>query len=150
MLEALRQRLVPDRFFGRIPERGTRELSPEAYLDGLTEQDRQQILQFVEFARSLRERLPGVRFGVIAIGSTTRPEIERHHPAEDIDLRVLNSTPVNSEQQKVVIGNIMSAIRDHLRQEGMESEEANHTVETRMVWGYSGNKKELLPWVGLV
>lgn len=147
MLEALRQRFVPDRLFGRIPERGTRELPVDAYLDGLTEHDRQQVLQFVEFARSLRERLPGVKIGVIAIGSTTRPESDRHHPTEDIDLRILNSAPMNSEQQKVVIRDIISLTRDYLEQEGTEFEEVEHTVETRMIWGGSGDDKELMPFV---
>ncbi|MEK7502417.1 MAG: hypothetical protein AAB609_02735 [Patescibacteria group bacterium] len=147
MLEALRQRFVPDRLLRRIPERGARECSPEVYLEGLTEQNRQQVVQFVKFTQSLREKLPGVRIGVIAIGSTTRPKSDRHHPAEDIDLRILNSAPINSEQQKVAIGHIINATRDYLRQEGVEFEEANHTVETRMVWGYSGDKKELMPYV---
>lgn len=97
MLEALKQRFIPE-LLRSIPERGTRELLPGAYLDGLTAQDRQQVLRFVGFTQSLREKLPGVRIGVIAVGSTTRPESDRHHPAEDIDLRILNSAPMNSEQ----------------------------------------------------
>ena len=58
MLEALRQRFVPDRLLRRIPERGARECSPEVYLEGLTEQNRQQVVQFVKFTQSLREKAP--------------------------------------------------------------------------------------------
>ena len=157
MIERLR-----DRYFRRTPQgrpdvvgtlrnvvgdpRSENELTPTAYLEGLGEKDRANVAGFVAFAATIGERLPGVRVDVTAVGSTTRPETQRHHPAEDIDLRILNSAPVNSEDRVAAVAAIQDAVRGHLTEQQVEFAEDTCTLSTRMVWGSSGGNKELLPF----
>ena len=126
--------------------RSNNELTSSAYLESLSEQDRINVARFLRFAATLGERIPGVRVAVCAVGSTARPEAQRDHSVKDIDLRILNSAPVNSEERTAAVVAIRDAIRGYLTEQQVQFIEEDCTVSTGMVWGSSGGNKESIPF----
>ncbi len=162
MLEQLRE--TRERFLRRTPHgrvdvvltaqnllgepRSANELSRETYLASLSEHDRAHVADFLTYASELRALLNEVGLAVTVVGSSTRPESERHHPIEDIDLRILNSAPPGSEQRQQVVESIKNSIRAHLQTMGMKFEEDNVTVSSIMVRSTSGSgQRELEPFL---
>jgi len=126
---------------------GINELSIEAYLENLTEQDRENVQRFLTLAEELDEDLPFFRIAVTAVGSTTFPEEKRLQPPEDIDLRILNSAPENSLERETAILELQGSMRKQLMEQKLGFTEDHSTGFKRIVEGYSGGKKELLPFV---
>lgn len=126
--------------------RSANELTPQSYLESLGEQDRTHVQQFLTYARALHQSLNGVEVAVTAVGSSVRTETERHHPVGDIDLRVLNSAPVNSELRQHVVGFIRDSVRSHLQATGAELEEDDATVSSRMVRESRGGSVPFVDW----
>lgn len=153
MLEQLRER-----FLRRTPQdrvdvvataqnlfgepRSANELTPENYLASLSEQDRAHVVSFLSYASALRASLNDVGLAVTAVGSSVKPESERHHPVGDIDLRFLNSAPPEGELRQHTVGFIRDSIRTHLQATGVEFEENDATVSSRMVEGSSSGWQE--------
>lgn len=157
MIERFRERFIRRTPQGRPDVAGTlmnlvgdprseHELTPDAYLQTLGEQDRAHVTSFMDFARTLHDVKPGVRVAVTAVGSTVRPESERHHPAEDIDLRVLNSLPAGTAERAEVVAEIQERVKDFLSGNGAEIEDADHTVSTRMVRESRGGLVPFVDW----
>lgn len=126
--------------------RSANELAPQSYLDTLAEQDRAHVQDFLTYARVLHQSLNRVGLAVTAVGSSVRPEAQRHNPVGDIDLRVLNSTPANSDLRQEVVGVIRDSVRSHLQTTGAEFEEDNATVETRWVKESRGGLVPFVDW----
>lgn len=122
----------------------THELPPETYLATLTAQDREHIQDFLTFTRSLGVNLRERQLAVIAVGSSVRPESQRYHPIRDIDLRILNNTPVNIKERQRTVEFITDFVRDYLKKTRMEFEENKTTVSQRMVLS---TQRELVPYV---
>lgn len=137
-----------------VEPRSDNELTPEVYLQTLSEKDRRHVTSFIDFARSLDQSLQNVRLAVTAVGSTVRPESLRHHPPEDIDLRVLNSATAGSEERVKTIAFLRDgAIPGYLKNSGVDFEETNCTEERRMVKGITTDTntgeitEELVPYL---
>lgn len=154
MFERLRERVLRRTPHGRLDvlatvqnvvgsPRSANELTPEAYLQSLGEQDRVHVQDFLTYARALHASLNGIGLAVTAVGSTVRAEVERHHPPSDIDLRILNSvSPQDAESRATTVGFIRYSIRGHLQANGLEFEEEDHTTEVRMVESISIGHEE--------
>lgn len=126
--------------------RSNNELTYDEYLASLSEVDKAKVIGFIDYTKTLGQSL-GVGLAITAVGSTLRQAAERHHMPEDIDLRVLNTASPESQERTVAIERIKDAVRDYFRGKHIPIDEQNCTVSTRMVWGSSGDKKELLPFV---
>ncbi len=81
-----------------------------------------------------------------AVGSSVRAEVKRHHPMEDIDLRILNSAPVNSQLRQHTIDLIRDSVKDYLQAIGVEFEEDSATVSTRWVRESRGGLVPFVDW----
>ncbi len=144
-MERLKGIVTGDAFKNKEP-RSRYELSAEEYLKALTEQDRENMQSILSFTESLDQKLPYARIAITAVGSTMYPKEQRHHPAEDIDLRILNSAPVNSLEREDTILELQDAIRNHLTEQELDYTEDDRTVSTKLIEGYSGGEKELVPF----
>lgn len=80
------------------------ELPRDTYLSSLDVIDSEHVEDFVSFANILSDSItiPGIKFGVIAVGSTVRPLSERHRPPRNINLRLLMSSPRDEDIQNYV------------------------------------------------
>lgn len=110
---------------GTIP---TNEVPAERYLATLSDIDRHQVLDFLAFVPTLSATVGKVRLGVNAVGSTVRPPEENFRPIDDIDLRILNSAPKDSEERKEVVATLRNTVRDYLDQRGVKYLERDETV----------------------
>lgn len=125
--------------------RSSNELPHDEYLASLSEIDKAKVISFIDYTKTLGQSL-GVGLAITAVGSTVKQEAERHHIPEDIDLRVLNTASPESQERTVAIERIKDVVRDYFRGKYIPIDEENCTVCTRMVWGSSGGKEELLPF----
>jgi hypothetical protein len=121
-----------------------RELTPDKYLATLDAQDRNNVQKIIKFAADL-DKLTGVGIAITAVGSTVFPEAERHHPSDDIDLRILNSAKTNTKERLTTIHKIQNAIRGYLNINEIIFTEDTCTFSTRLVVGTSGGKKLCYP-----
>lgn len=112
------------------------EIPKDTYLEGLVEVDRIHVEGFLDFAKRLHGSLEGLGMAVIAVGSSVRSEEQRHHPTQDIDLRVLNAMD-SVDLRTVAVASIRDGIRGYLQAGGLEFEESDDTTEVRMVKGES-------------
>lgn len=118
---------VANRVAAVMEGRGAYELTPEAYLERLSPADRANVQEIVDLAGTLRGTL-GVRVGVLAVGSTVRPPEQNFRPIGDIDLRVLNSAPADSEERKAAVEGIRRVTRGYLTGRGIKFREEDVTV----------------------
>lgn len=113
---------------------GEHEISATDYMASLAVEDRQRIVDFLSVTSIFKTTLNAeTRIGILAVGSSLRPEALRYHPVRDLDLRILNSAPSDSEERKQVIVKLQEGIRCHLLAAGTPFEEKDHTLEVRTV-----------------
>jgi hypothetical protein len=128
------------------------EARKEVYLASLSERDRQNVENFLSVHRRLKEQLGTIDIAITAVGSTSKTESKRHHAPEDIDLRILNSAEIGSEERKEAIEIIRSGIRHYLNEQQINYEENDYTFEQHMVEGFRYDpitfekNKELMPY----
>ncbi len=159
MLEVLTQRYIrttPDGHLDPIvtlqnlfgAPRSSHELSAEVYLGSLSASDRSHVEHFLSFTRTLRFTPTGPHLAaVIAVGSTTRPEAGRHHPAEDIDLRILNSAPSKGTNlREHMVDYIEDSVRGYLQSSGIDFQEFAYTSLRQMGWAKEPGLKVLRPY----
>lgn len=157
MLERIKARFLRKTPQGRLDIRATvqnlvvetrsvNELTTSAYLETLNEQDRAHVQDFLSYAEVLHQSLNGVDLAVTAAGSSVRSEAQRHQPMGDIDLRVLNSAPVNSELRQNTVDFIRDSIRGYLQSTGVKFEEDKATEETNWVKESRGDMVPFLDW----
>lgn len=118
---------VANRVTALVEGRGVGELTPEAYLERLSPVDRANVTEIVDLASTLRG-VAGVRIGVLAVGSTVRPPEQNFRPIRDIDLRVLNSAPADSEERKAAVEAIRRVVRGCLTGRGVKFREEDATI----------------------
>jgi len=123
------------------------ELRTEAYLDSLDEISRRKVDEFSDFSRRLQDQLRAVQIAVTAVGSSTVSEERRHHPVEDVDLRILNSAPPHSMDRSSAILSIREGVRGYLMKNGDQFVEDNSTLEERLIKGKVGGRDTLIPFV---
>lgn len=119
------------------------ELNPIIYLESLSPEDNNHVRDFLGFIYNNFYYWGSGEVAVIAVGSTVRPEAQRHHSPEDIDLRILNTiSPPKTKQRGVDY--IKDTIRFYLQTKKIEFEEHKSTVENRMV---PNSRNELVSYV---
>lgn len=114
-------RLVTD--FGENLGVVRRELPSLQYFRHLSEEDRKQVSSLLTHMCFLEreEGFNGVCVGVIAVGSTTRPEHKRHHPPKDIDLRILHSVPEGHRVKRADVINLLrETVRKYLKDQSID------------------------------
>ncbi len=100
--------------------RGRNELLPSEYYSRLSREEKWDVEGWLDFINRLNER-PGKHFyAVIATGSILRPEKERDHDPEDIDLRILHSSAYDSTARKVALYELQISLFDNLMGSGRE------------------------------
>lgn len=93
----------------------SKEISAERYLATLSDIDRQRVAGLVGAFESSIIRLQGAKVGIIAVGSSVKPEKERRHPTRDIDLRIVSSHPYTNPQRQQVIEETVSVVEEYAR-----------------------------------
>lgn len=99
--------------FSEATKRGPNEVARDFYLETLSDIDRQRVTGFVLAFQVRAEQFQGEKVGIIAFGSSVKPEHMRFHPVEDIDLRVLTSAPASSSKQSDLIQRAIDIIREY-------------------------------------
>lgn len=100
-----------------------RELPLLQYAHSLFREDKDRLSNFITFMSFLKTMrgFDGVRLGVIAVGSTTRPEYKRNHSPKDIDLRILHSVPEGHMSRRVDVVNLLrSSVRGYLKDHSID------------------------------
>lgn len=132
-------------------------LSPEHYRASLGTTEQMTVTAFEQFVKGLQGsgEFPDVKFALIAVGSTTRPEDKRHHPVRDIDLRILHSTR-NDQLSGDVVDRLREIIRDFLRGSGFDFRESGSTDSlyiypdgTRWMDSYNSDPSFVISGAGL-
>jgi len=139
LVEAIRERAIDFRNRVKPPEFGANELPCRTYLEKLGPSDLAHVQRVVsavsELNRDLQNGLDSissshgsiatgipvdhVRFGVIAVGDTVRPEDQKDHAPEDIDLRVVNNLPAGTSERFVATNFIHGALTAKAERAGL-------------------------------
>ncbi len=135
MIERFKNRFVrtPEEIRKRFENRNGNEITPEQYFATLSENDKKNVEEVIDFFKNLQNVISDVKIAVLAVGSTVLPEKERSHPPEDIDLRVLNSSPSESEERENTINLIRDAIKAYMKVNRFDFMEENSTAIRHMV-----------------
>jgi hypothetical protein len=96
------------------------EVLRDAYLETLSEQDRENIKAFTAALASPDIDFRDERVAVLAFGSSVRPPKLRSHPVEDIDLRVISSALPDSKLQTDLIQIAIEATKQFAEQNSWE------------------------------
>ena len=100
--------------------RGKNELLPSEYYSRLSKEENWNVENWLDFVNRLNKRQGKHFYAVIATGSILRPEEERDHEPEDIDLRILHSSPYDSTTRKVALYELQTSLFDNLLGSGTE------------------------------
>ena len=94
--------------------RGKNEVLAKEYFARLSKEDRWHTGDWVGFIKRINERQGRHFFAVIATGSILRPQAEREHDPEDIDLRILHSSPYDSSARMIALYQLQANICDSI------------------------------------
>ncbi|MBI2031453.1 MAG: hypothetical protein HYT08_02450 [Candidatus Levybacteria bacterium] len=97
-----------------------REIPSSEYLDTLSGIDRERVQRLIAAFQENGQFFQGEKIGVIAIGSSVKPERKRFHPLNDIDLRILNSAPANTAMRVGLIDRTIDTVSDFAKQYGLD------------------------------
>lgn len=153
LVEALKERAIDLRNRVKPPEFGVHEIPYRTYLETLGQSDLANVRRVVSTVAELNRDFQNgqvicgcdivstdgtvnkLKYGVIAVGSTVRPENKRTHYPKDIDLRVVSNTPDSHHSRAASISFVREALigefqKSAIRYEEFEPTANNYPAET--------------------
>lgn len=99
--------------------KGDNEIDSKNFLNSLSDVDRKNVegvvlfIEKINLINSLTDQ--NVKVGIIAVGSSVKPEKYRTHRVGDIDLKVLNSADLGSWKRKNVVARLRVEMERNLK-----------------------------------
>lgn len=152
--EVLRKGVVDLKNWVSVPEFGVHEVKCRQYLETLSPSDLANVRRIVGVVAELNQKFQdadylrnrNIKYGVIAVGSTVRPEAQRIRFPRDINLRVIGNVPTESPFKYYSISAAIDAFNDEEKNQGryrMASKIASHYPINTLTRG------NIVQWVGL-
>jgi len=145
LVEAVREKAIDFRNRVKPPEFGAHEIPCRTFLESLGPSDLANVRRVVSIVAELNRdfqngqvtcdcdivatdaSVNNLQYGVIAVGSTTRPESKRAHAPKDIDLRIMSNTSCGYPRA-ASISLVMKALIGELQKSGIPYEEYGVTI----------------------